>query len=101
MAGEMASYPLLIAIMCLPAAAALRPVNLRCEYRKDPLGIDVAQPRLSWMLEAIDAKARNQKQSAYQVVVEGLWDSGKVISDRSIHVVYAGKPLVSGQHVAW
>ena len=25
-----------------------RPEHLRCEYRVDPLGIDVAQPRLSW-----------------------------------------------------
>jgi alpha-L-rhamnosidase len=25
---------------------------LRCEYRQDPLGIDVAKPRLSWQLSA-------------------------------------------------
>ena len=25
-----------------------KPVNLRCEYRVDPLGIDVTTPRLSW-----------------------------------------------------
>jgi alpha-L-rhamnosidase len=25
--------------------------NLRCEYLEDPLGIDVAKPRLSWKLE--------------------------------------------------
>ena len=25
--------------------------NLRCEYLSDPLGVEAAQPRLSWMIE--------------------------------------------------
>lgn len=33
-------------------AADVRPTHLRCEYRQDPIGIDVVQPRLSWALEA-------------------------------------------------
>jgi hypothetical protein len=24
--------------------------NMRCEYLKDPLGVDVARPRLSWVI---------------------------------------------------
>jgi len=28
----------------------LTAVGLRCEYRTDPLGIDAAQPRLSWIV---------------------------------------------------
>ena len=75
--------------------------HLRCEYRVDPLGIDVLQPRLSW--EMHDAR-RGAKQTAYQVLVastpeklaadEGdLWDSGRVATDQSTQVVYAGKPL--------
>ena len=76
------------------ASAAESPATadyLRCEYRVDPLGIDVVQPRLSW--EMRDAR-RGAKQTAYQVLVAStpeklaadeadLWDSGKV-ADRSI-----------------
>jgi alpha-L-rhamnosidase len=82
---------------------------LRCEYRVDPLGIDVLQPRLSWEMQ--DAR-RGALQAAYQVLVASsaeklaadqgdLWDSGKVKSDRSAQVVYAGKPLVSGTFCHW
>jgi alpha-L-rhamnosidase len=40
--------------------------NLRCEYQKDPLGIDAVNPRLSWLME--DGE-RGQKQTAYQILV--------------------------------
>ena len=84
-------------------------VGLRCEYLVDPLGIDVAQPRLSWKLQS---PWRGQKQTAYQILVAGseemlkdgnadLWDTGKVASDRSIHVVYGGKPLSSRTRCCW
>src|ERR1039458_1245453 len=41
-------------VCCLQSAAAatLNAENLRCEYLKDPLGIDVTRPRLSWELRA-------------------------------------------------
>jgi len=79
-------------------------VNLRCEYLKDPLGIDVAKPRLSWVIDAPQSQiTRSVRQTAYQVLVAStpellamnkgdLWDSGKVESDQSIQVEYAGKP---------
>ena len=65
---------------------------LRCEYRVNPLGIDVTSPRLSW--EMHDTR-RGAVQTAYQVLVastpqklaadEGdLWDSGKVASDQIV-----------------
>ena len=79
--------------------------NLRCEYHVNPLGIDNAQPELDWVLES---KEHNQKQSAYQVMVSSaehgggdLWDSGKVLSNESVGVIYAGKALSSGQRVFW
>jgi len=86
-----------------------RPMTLRCEYLTDPLGIDVRQPRLSWILQHSE---RGQLQTAYQVVVASnssllepgkadLWDSGKVASDNSTQVVYAGKPLASGMTYYW
>ncbi|MBI1281577.1 MAG: Bacterial alpha-L-rhamnosidase [Anaerolineaceae bacterium] len=78
--------------------------NLKTEYLENPLGIDVTSPRLSWQLQSDAAGAR---QTAYQIKAgssEGqadLWDSGKVDSDQSIHVVYAGKALASRQRVYW
>ena len=82
--------------------------NLTCEYRTNPLGIDVLQPRLSWQLES---DRRGTHQTAYRILVGAsetdlsggsrLWDTGKVPSDQSIHVAYAGPGLVSGQRVYW
>ncbi len=87
-----------------PMAGA--PSGLRCEYLTDPVGIDVPQPRFSWVLEH---GARGERQTAYQVLVSvkpdaaagDQWDSGKVASAESVHVIYAGKPLASGQSYYW
>jgi alpha-L-rhamnosidase len=91
------------------AHATLRPVALRCEYRMNPLGIDEAQPRLTWRVESPE---RGQRQTAYQVLVASsetllkkntgdLWDSGKLTSDQTVNVVFAGKPLASRQQCFW
>jgi len=91
------------------ASAALKPVASRCEYRANPLGIDEAQPRLTWRVESDE---RGQRQTAYQVLVASsetllkrdsgdLWDSGKLTSDQTVNVVYAGKPLASRQQCFW
>src|SRR5208282_6755268 len=57
------------AVFAAGAQGVLRPVDLRCEYRINPLGVDVPAPRLSWKLEAANPAARGLKQSAYQVLV--------------------------------
>mgnify|MGYP001002793410 CR=1 FL=1 len=83
--------------------------HLRCEYRINPLGIDILTPRLSW--EMRDAR-RGARQTAYQVLVAttadrlaadrgDLWDSGKIPSDQSAQIVYAGKPLESRTACYW
>jgi alpha-L-rhamnosidase len=83
--------------------------NLTCEYRTNPLGIDVLQPRLSWQMQS---DQRGAHQTAYQILVAPseitlnsgsgyLWDSGRVESDQSIHVPYTGPVLSSGQRVYW
>ncbi len=86
--------------------AASRPVHLRCEYFENPLGLDERQPRLSWWLET--EHRRGALQTAYQILVSAtpggapdLWDSGKIASDVSTHVVYGGKPLRSRQRAWW
>ena len=79
----------------------LRPVSLRCEYRTDPLGIDSPAPRLFWTVDA--PGRRDVKQRAYQILAdEGkLWDSGKVVSDQTGQISYAGSALHSNQRVSW
>lgn len=91
------------------AGASVKISNLRCEYRVDPIGMDVVRPRLSWLLSSSE---RGQKQTAYQILVasslealarnEGdLWDSGKVDSDQTSQIHYAGKPLGSRLFACW
>jgi alpha-L-rhamnosidase len=72
--------------------------SLRCEYRTNPAGIDVAKPRFSWVCES---DQNNQKQSAYQLVVENTWDSGKVSSDHTYSVEYQGPALAPGAPYRW
>ncbi len=83
--------------------------RLRCEFLQDPLGIDITQPRLSW---EITAPGRGVMQTAYQVMVASskenlekgdydLWNSGKIISDSSVNVKYAGSPLTSRMRCYW
>ena len=91
---------------------SLVPAALRCEYFKNPLGIDETHPRLSWQLQSAGPEIRGQRQTAYQVLVAttpellesgqgDYWDSGKVESDQSIHIAYAGTPLASEQFCWW
>jgi len=87
----------------------LAPAGLKCEYRVDPLGIDALKPRLSWIL---GSRRRGQVQGAYQILVADslaslaadrgdLWDSGRVASRETLHIVYGGKTLRSGLRCHW
>lgn len=97
-------WMLLSLVVVSTQAAGIAPATLRCEYAADPLGIDGARPRLSWVVQAADAGGRGQKQTAYQILVAdapasleqdkgNCWDTGKVDSDQTVQVEYAGKPL--------
>jgi alpha-L-rhamnosidase len=79
--------------------------SLQSESMENPVGIDVKRPRLGWKLVS---ERRGVRQTAYQVQVftsetgEGLvWDSGRVFSDASVAVEYAGPELVSRQRYFW
>ncbi|MYJ35580.1 MAG: Bacterial alpha-L-rhamnosidase [Acidimicrobiaceae bacterium] len=96
-------------------------IDLKCEYRVDPLGLDERSPRFSWRIQATDRSQsqtayrtvdRDQYQSAYRVLVSssraGLdaevgdkWDSGKVASDANNGIAYTGAPLRSGEQCWW
>jgi len=59
-----------------------------------------------WMLSHSE---RGQKQSAYQIMVStdpslekaDMWDSGKVLSEQSLHTAYDGEPLESSHTYFW
>jgi alpha-L-rhamnosidase len=79
--------------------------DLVCEYHTNPIGIDVAKPRLSWKLKTTDD---NVLQTAYEIRVTDrepkgklLWTSDRVVSDQSVHVEYGGPALVSMQRAYW
>lgn len=99
------------ALLCvtLNGVAQVKVVNLRCEYLKDPLGIDASQPLLSWELEST---GKNIKQTAYRIIVAdnkpainnnigNVWDSKKVSSSASVSIKYNGSPLHSGKKYYW
>ena len=101
-AGFLFAWMFLCAAM---SAAAPTVINLRTEYKTNPIGIDTRQPRLSSQLVSSE---RGVVQTAYQIQVASddgfksiVWDSGRVPEDRSVHVPYAGPALASGKRYFW
>jgi len=91
------------------AVAAQKPINLKCDSMVTPIGLDTPQPQLSWQLQDDRFAAR---QTAYQLLVAtkselllggkvDVWDSGRVSSDKSVGVVYAGPALKPEQRYYW
>ncbi|MDR3457422.1 MAG: family 78 glycoside hydrolase catalytic domain [Verrucomicrobiae bacterium] len=104
-------FPLCLAALALAASASagLTPTDLRCEYAANPLGVDSPNPRLFWKLAGDE---RGAHQSAYEIIaasseknlahdVGDLWSAGKIRSDETIQIPYAGKTLASSQAVFW
>jgi alpha-L-rhamnosidase len=90
-------------------AAVRAPAKLTCDSLVEPLGLDDAQPRLSWQLRDSRQGAR---QTAYQIQVASkqqllaggkadVWDSGKIESDRSVGVTYSGPALDAEKRYYW
>ena len=89
--------------------ALLQVVDLRAEYKSNPIGIDAEQPRLSWQLKS---PARDIRQSAYQIRVAAdihdlrqgqhlVFDSGRVVSEQSTQLAYSGTAVKSRQRYYW
>lgn len=95
---------------CLASAAPAAPpdlkiMDLRCEYRTNPLGMDILRPRLSWKIKSA---RRNVLQTAYELRFAGTAEelakgrsTGKITSGNSTFVVYDGPALQSRQRVYW
>src|SRR5258708_4412388 len=93
--------------LAFSANGALTPVDLRCDYAVNPLGVDSQSPRLFWKLEA---GGRGQRQTAYEILAASsgkklaandgdLWDSGKIESDETIQIPFPGEKLKSSEQI--
>jgi alpha-L-rhamnosidase len=115
---------MLVALLWLPAAAAGQPAvsvrvaSLRTEQMASPLGLDKPRPRFSWQLEGAAAgpskleesgaaRARGLRQASYRILVgqgaaDGTtWDSGLVVSSKSVLIRYGGPALASRGVYRW
>jgi alpha-L-rhamnosidase len=90
-------------------AEATKPVELRCESKINPEGIDGISPRLSWRIESA---ARGAAQTAYQIQISSdkerlaqgqadVWDSGKISSDAMGMEIPSKVALVSEKRYWW
>ena len=96
-----------LAVRCF----ALTPDALMCELLAKPGLVPVtdATPKFSWGFKdglPGDFQTAYQVQAAtttepFKTDASDLWDSGKVVSDKSLYVTYAGKPLCAGATVCW
>jgi alpha-L-rhamnosidase len=105
---------LVAAVAGTPSDATVSPerlkvVSLRTERQLEPLGLDTSAPRLSWQIRS---SGRGIRQSAYEIRVameEGalgkgkdvVWGTGKVASEDSTELPYAGPPLRARQRYYW
>jgi hypothetical protein len=99
----------LVLLSCYGFAQKVEVVDLKCESRTNPLGIESLSPRLSWELQS---EQHNVLQTAYRILVAdnpeslqkasgNIWDSKKINSDASIQVAYRGKKLQPAKTYYW
>ena len=81
--------------------------DLTAEHKKNPVGIDIKQPRFSWK---IYGTGNYIMQTAYSVRVatdqkfsseKTIWQSGKKMTDESVLISYEGPALKSGEKYFW
>jgi alpha-L-rhamnosidase len=88
-----------------PTSATALVENLKVEYSKTPIGIDVKNPRFSWQM-VTKADERGYMQTAYQIVVKDpdgaiMWNSQKVPGRASIGIIFTGDPLKPTTRYTW
>ncbi len=96
----------------IPGSHLLRPTDLRCDDKSEPLAVADAHPEFSWQLAASSPELHSVSQSAYriQVTADGrgaqsprkiVWDSGVVSSAATFGIDYTGPALEAGRAYAW
>ena len=103
---------LLLALVSIAGEALGKPaapVGLLVNGVSHPLAMERDATQFTWRAKA---GGRGERQTAYQILVASSverlaagdadrWDSGKVDSDRSAAVEYAGKPLPAATRLWW
>lgn len=96
---------LLLPCLVATAFAQTSVSHLLTENKPNPIEVEEQAPRFSWQLSATQ---RNTMQTAYALQVweagnkkNTVWNSGKIMSDQSVYVPYAGKALQSGKKYNW
>lgn len=104
--------------VCIGASmVSVRPGSLKTEGLRHQGASDVTiaslVPRLSWQLDAGLPDTSSLAQQSYQIIVERLvqndapanatvlWDTQRVASNQTLHVVYAGIALRADDVVRW
>ena len=83
--------------------------NLKCEYKTNPIGVDIETPRFNWIM---NSSQRGAYQTAYRIIVSStqenckqdvgdIWDSKKVDSDKSNQIYFEGIELKSNSKYFW
>jgi alpha-L-rhamnosidase len=90
---------LLFSIVCYGQVSITK---LYTENLINPIGLGSINPRFTWQMQSNQS---NVMQSAYEITVTSgkreIWNSGKVLSDQSVHVPYSGSALSSGLRYYW
>ncbi|MDD2474911.1 MAG: family 78 glycoside hydrolase catalytic domain [Dysgonamonadaceae bacterium] len=93
-------------------SASIRPISIKCEYLKNPQGLDELYPRFSWKLKVTDTASHGQRQKSYLILVSrsidklknnigDMWNSEWVVSDNMQLITYEGNPLLSDRTYYW
>jgi alpha-L-rhamnosidase len=112
---SLSAFSILILISSLAAGCHKFPESdlkfekMLVEYAENPLSIDMAHPRFSWI---ISSAGRNRRQVAFRITVSSslgnlkrgkpdLWDSGRIESGETIQHEYLPGNLVSDNNYFW
>ncbi|ACL38434.1 alpha-L-rhamnosidase [Pseudarthrobacter chlorophenolicus A6] len=72
------------------------PARLRAEHLREAMGLAVREPRLSWTPPAATAG-----QTAYRIMADNGWDTGRIASAESGGIAYGGPALDSRSRFDW
>ena len=101
--------PLLLQFIAISVFAQVNVSSLLCNNLYNPIGIGISNPQFSWQIKS---EKRNVMQAAYEIRVGSdlsdlkkgkhlEWNTGKILSDESVHVNYKGNGLQSGKKYFW
>lgn len=102
-------FPLIAGMLSLCNCSSIEVDGLTCEMLTNPLAIDSTHPHFSWQMSG---RKEGVSPAAYQILVatdpdrlnEGdadLWNSGKVMSSKSLFIPYDGNQLTSLSYAYW